>query len=321
MRAVSARHGGHGVTMLASPPDYATTCSNMSEFMNLIMFINSFVTLDLSDVDCDGTFSDITFCYPLGWRWSMRLRHPDGQTVHLAGTLASEPATELRQLLHLNHIGMRRRVQTGLAERGLEVVTFSAAFVHNSWRAWWTYLLDLAYILADLLPEDTTHGSVCTTVPKLGDEPWESAARELEDLSSGLTEIAWHTGSFIRVGCAQQDGTLLVTMDDTVRLLSSVDRTRVGACLVPARLTAHSETPAQALLKLRRANMNVVKVRLPGTGGQALLGAVLGGPHPLCDHIEAETPAALEEAYEELSILGLSDTDDRPMPGLGRSVI
>jgi hypothetical protein len=62
-------------------------------------------------------------------------------------------------------------------------------------------------------------------------------------------------------------------------------------------------------------------VRLPGTGGQALLGAVLGGPHPLCDHIEAETPAALEEAYEELSILGLSDTDDRPMPGLGQSVI
>jgi hypothetical protein len=275
----------------------------------------------------------------------MRLRHPDGQTVHLAGTLASEPATELRQLLHLiqihpapagaaclsltltppfastlaGSIGMRRRVQTGLAERGLEVVTFSAAFVHNSWRAWWTYLLDLAYILADLLPEDTTHGSVCTTVPKLGDEPWESAARELEDLSSGLTEIAWHTGSFIRVGCAQQDGTLLVTMDDTVRLLSTVDRTRVGACLDPARLTAHSETPAQALLKLRRANMNVVKVRLPGTGGQALLGAVLGGPHPLCDHIEAETPAALEEAYEELSILGLSDTDDRPSPGLGQA--
>ncbi|GIH03245.1 hypothetical protein Rhe02_13120 [Rhizocola hellebori] len=275
----------------------------------------------------------------------MRLRHPDGQTVHLAGTLASEPATDLRQLLDLisshpagvaclsltlspafastlaGSIGMRRRVQVGLASRGLEVVTLSAGFVHNSWRAWWTYLLDLAYILADLLPEDTTHGSVCTTVPKLGEEPWESAARELEDLSSGLTEIAWHTGSFIRVGCAQQDGTLLVTMDDTVRLLSTVDRTRVGACLDPARLTAHSETPAQALLKLRRANMNVVKVRLPGPGGQALLSAVLGGPHPLCDHIEAETSAALEEAYEELAILGLSDTDDRPMPGLGRSVL
>ncbi len=275
----------------------------------------------------------------------MRLRHPDGQTVHLAGTLAIEPATELRQLLALirgypagvaclsltlspalasalaGSISMRRRVQTGLEARGLEVVTLSAGYVPNSWRTWWTYLLDLAYILADLLPEDTTHGSVCTTVPRLGEEPWESAARELEDLSSGLTEIAWHTGSFIRVACAQKDGTLLATMDDTVRLLSTVDRTRVGACLDPARLTAQSETPAQALLKLRRANMSVVKVRLPGTGGQALLGAVLGGPHPLCDHIEAETPAALEEAYEELSILGLSDTDDRPASELGQPVL
>lgn len=275
----------------------------------------------------------------------MRLRHPDGQTVHLAGTLATEPATELRQLLALikgyplgvaclsltlsptlasalaGSISMRRRLQTGLESRGLEVVTLSAGYAPNSWRTWWTYLLDLAYILADLLPEDTTHGSVCTTVPRLGDDPWEAAARELEDLSSGLTEIAWHTGSFIRVACAQKDGTLLATMDDTVRLLTNVDRTRVGACLDPARLVAQSETPAQALLKLRRANMSVVKVRLPGPGGQALLGALLGGPHPVCDHIEAETPAALEEAYEELSILGLTDTQDQLAPELGQSAV
>lgn len=274
----------------------------------------------------------------------MRLRHPDGQVVHLAETLASQPHTDLRELLQqLNayegdvaclsvslspafaselagSISMRRRLQIGLSSRDLEIVTLHAAFVHHSWRSWWTYLLDLAYILADLLPDDTTHGSICTTVPSLGEDPWEAAARELEDLASGLTEIAWHTGSFIRVACAQADGTLLATIDDAVRLLSDIDRTRIGVCLEPTRLAAQLETPAQALLKLRRANVNVVKVKLSAPGGQALINALLGGPNALCDHIEAVTPEALEQAQEELEILGLdSIEDDRPIPGMGRS--
>ncbi|HCT76386.1 MAG TPA: hypothetical protein DGG94_22155 [Micromonosporaceae bacterium] len=276
----------------------------------------------------------------------MRLRHPDGQTVHLAGLLSPEPENELRDLLTrletysgdlsclslslspafasglAGSIGMRRRLEMGLSARGLEVVTLRAAFVHHSWRSWWTYLLDLAYILADLLPEDTTHGSISTTVPSLGEDPWESAARELEDLGSGLTEIAWHTGSFIRVACAPQEGTLLADIDDSVRLLSSVDPARIGVCLDPATLAELSETPAQALLKLRRAKLNVVKLRLGGAAGsatQALLGAVLGSAHPLCDHFEA-APAALDEALEEFGILGMAEMEDRPMPGLGRSV-
>jgi sugar phosphate isomerase/epimerase len=274
----------------------------------------------------------------------MRLRHIDGQTVHLAGSIASAPDDDLRDLLSrlqsysgeltccslsltpslasalAGSIGMRRRLQLALTASGLEVVTLQAAVLPRSWRDWWTYLLDLAYILADLLPEDTTHGSICTSVPRLGEDPWETAARELEDLGSGLTEIAWHTGSFIRVACAQTEGTLLTDIDDACRLLSSIDPARIGVCLDPSRLVQLSETPAQALVKLRRARLSVVKVLLtePGFGG--LLNAVLGGPHALCDHIEATTPRSMEEAREEMSILGLDGADDRPIPGLGRSV-
>src|SRR5262245_27749979 len=167
--------------------------------------------LDLSDVDCDARFSDNTYPPSGGRRWPLRLRHIDGQTVHLVGSLASEPDDDLRELLArlssysgditccslsltpslasalAGSIGMRRRLQLALSARGLEVVTFQASVLPRSWRDWWTYLLDLAYILADLLPEDTTHGSIGTSVPLLGDEPWETAARELEDLGSGLT--------------------------------------------------------------------------------------------------------------------------------------
>ena len=274
----------------------------------------------------------------------MRLRHIDGQTVHLAGSLASEPDDDFRDLLTrvqsyageltccslsltpalasilAGSTGMRRGLQLALTAQGLEVVTLQAAVLPRSWRDWWTYLLDLAYILADLLPEDTTHGSICTGVPLLGDDPWEAAARELEDLSSGLTEIAWHTGSFIRVACAQADGTLLSTIDDACRLLGPIDPSRIGVCLDPARLIKLSETPAQALVKLRRARLNVVKVKLAEPGFQGLLNAILGGPHALCDHIEATTPQTMDEARLEMVILGLDGADDRPIPGLGRSV-
>jgi hypothetical protein len=274
----------------------------------------------------------------------MRLRHIDGQTVHLVGSLAPEPDDDFRDLLArvqayegeltccslsltpglastlAGSSGMRRRLHLALTSRGLEVVTLQAAVLPRSWRDWWTYLLDLAYLLADLLPEDTTHGSICTSVPRLGDDPWEAAARELEDLSSGLTEIAWHTGSFIRVACAQQDGTLLTTVDDACRLLGSIDPSRIGVCLDPARLVRLSETPAQALVKLRRARLSVVKVKLAELGFQGLLTALLGGPHALCDHVEATTAQTLEEARQEMAILGLDGADDRPIPGLGRSV-
>src|SRR5688500_114506 len=92
----------------------------------------------------------------------MRLRHPDGQTVYLASVLHSLPDTDLRALfkrvdaaaadtgaeanslsLSLNpalasalagSIGMRRRLQYGLASRGFEVVTLSGVFPHRHWR-------------------------------------------------------------------------------------------------------------------------------------------------------------------------------------------
>lgn len=284
----------------------------------------------------------------------MRLRHPDGQTVYLASVLPSQLDTDLRGLfrridgnrpdsgvevaclsLCLNaalasdlagSIGMRRRLQIGLASRGYEVVTLGGAFGHRHWRTWWTHVLDLARVLADLLPEDTTHGSISTTVPALGEDAWDNATRELDDLSSGLTEIAWHTGSFIRVACELGEGTLLETVDDAVRLLSSVDQTRIGVCLSPSHLAATSEPPAQALVKLRRTHLAVVKVKLvesdcddevaPTT--RASLAALLGGNHPICDHFEASTTKALDATRDEFVALGLDGAGDRPMPGLGR---
>ncbi len=273
----------------------------------------------------------------------MRLLHPDGQTVYVAEILPARPENDLRSLIGeienysgdvsslslslgtslasdlAGSVGMRRRLQAALAARELEVVTFRASVPHRTWRTWWTYLLDLARVLADLLHEDTTHGSISTTVPAIGEDPWEAAARELDDLGSGLTEIAWHTGSFVRVGCELGEGTLLTTVDEAVQLLGQVDPARIGLCLDPGPLLDAGDTAPQALVKLRRANLSVVKVHLDGNASsRALLGALLGGGHPLCDHYEVSTPKALVAAQEEFAVLGLDGAGDRPMPGRGR---
>jgi sugar phosphate isomerase/epimerase len=274
----------------------------------------------------------------------MRLLHPDGQTVYLAEVVPAYPVNDIRALLHeietysgevsclslalgtalasdlAGSVSMRRRLQNALANRGVETVTLRNAVNHRTWRTWWTYLLDLARVLADLLQEDTTHGSISTTVPAIGEDPWEAAFRELEDLSSGLTEIAWHTGAFIRVGCEIGDGTLLTTIDDAVQLLAKTDLSRIGVCLDPSPLHDAGDTVPQALVKLRRANLNVIKVHLDGeVSARQLLGSLLGGGHPVCDHYEVTSAKALKAAQEELAVLGMDGAGNRPMPGLGRS--
>jgi hypothetical protein len=261
----------------------------------------------------------------------MRLLHPDGQNIYVAQVFPAQPENDFRALTaQINSysgdvtclslalgsqlastlagsVGMRRRLQAALTARGLEVVTLHCAVQHDTWRTWWTYLLDLARILADLLHEDTTHGSISTTVPVIGEDAWDAAMRELDDLSTGLTEIAWHTGAFIRVGCEIGEGTLFTSVDEAVNLLGDVDPSRIGLTLDPARLAGAAPL---ALAKLRRANLSVIKVQLTTDASPAaLLAAMLGGPHPLCDHYEVNSARTLKSAQEEFSILCLGGTD------------
>lgn len=298
----------------------------------------------------------------------MRLRHPDGQTVHLATVISVENVRDMPTLLrrldteavpererHLadvlsislrlgpvfaatlaSSLGMRRRLRDELAARALEVVTLDtgadATPPDGAWRAWCTYTLDLARVLVDLLPDDGAHGSVSTTLPFFGSDDeqegqWQVAVRLLDDLSAGLTEIAWHTGRLVRVAIEPAPLTLISNSDGAVRLLSRADPARVGVCLNPHHLAMVGETPAQALAQLRRSRLAVVKVRLGATTQvaqqeavtQAVLGSLLGGARADCDHLEASAPAQLDAALDELGVLGLDGATGRPMPGAGRA--
>jgi sugar phosphate isomerase/epimerase len=261
----------------------------------------------------------------------------------LAATLASS-------------LGLRQRLRHELAVRRLEVVTLDTGPdvtpPDGSWRTWWMHTLDLARVLVDLLPEDSAHGSISTTLPRsavaalTGDEAdgetdaaadevrreqrereWQVATRLMADLSGGLTEIAWHTGRLVRVAVEAAPNTLVTGSQDVVRLLERADPARIGACLSAEQLAHAAESPAQALTRLRRARLSVVKLRLghhaDGTDlaavARSMLAAVLGGVHAGCDHLEVDGTEELDAARDELSAVGLDGAADRPMPGVGRA--
>jgi sugar phosphate isomerase/epimerase len=161
--------------------------------------------------------------------------------------LAAEAAAALA-----GDAALRGRLRDALASRGLEVVTFNGfpyAGFHDEvvkravYRPDWAdprraaYTRDLATILADLLPDDVTDGSI-STLPLGWREWWDEAgnavaARALADLVGHLDEIAARTGKQIRVGLEPEPGCTVETIAQAVTALddTDADRSRIGVCL------------------------------------------------------------------------------------------
>lgn len=170
----------------------------------------------------------------------------------------------------------RRRLRRELDLRGLEVVTLngvpcrsplSPAGRHAEHQPDWTsrerleYTLNLARVLADLLPPDAACGSV-STVPPTGPGAPPPIARLLDELAEGLTEVAWRTGRLIRVGFEPQPGSAMETTEQAVSALRQVDTDRIGISLDLAHLACAWEDPRQALDRLGRAGLPIVKVQV-----------------------------------------------------------
>lgn len=172
--------------------------------------------------------------------------------------------------------GLRRE----LTARGLEVVTLNGfpyrgfhdpVVKHAVYRPDWTtpdrlhYTLDLARVLAALLPDDAAHGSV-STVPLGWRTPWtagqaDDAARTLEALAGGLAALAGATGRTIKVGLEPEPGCVVETTAEAARHLARVDTDRIGVCLDACHLAVGFEEPAAALARLDAAGLTVVKTQ------------------------------------------------------------
>ncbi|MGC5020839.1 metabolite traffic protein EboE [Micromonospora sp. DT47] len=185
-----------------------------------------------------------------------------------AAELAADPAA-------------RRRLRAELTVRGLEVVTlngfpygaFQAPVVKGAvYRPDWTtdarldYTLDLARVLADLLPDDAARGSV-STLPLAWRHPWDAdradaARRRLDRLAAGLAAVERDTGRPVRVGFEPEPGCVVERTGQAVAALAGVDTERLGVCLDLAHLACAWEEPAEALDRLRVAGLPVVKVQV-----------------------------------------------------------
>jgi hypothetical protein len=175
----------------------------------------------------------------------------------------------------------RRRLRTALDVRGLEVVTFNgfpyAAFQdpvvkHAVYRPDWTdprrlkYTLDLATVLADVLPADAARGSI-STLPLAWREPWtpgrsEACRRSLSALATELAALERRTGRPIRIAVEPEPGCVVETTAQAAELLSGMDTRYLGVCLDLAHLACAWEEPAAALARLRSAGLPVVKTQL-----------------------------------------------------------
>ncbi|MFJ8198247.1 metabolite traffic protein EboE [Streptomyces sp. NPDC096152] len=176
--------------------------------------------------------------------------------------------------------GQVARLRRELTARGLEVVTLNGfpyrgfhdpVVKHAVYRPDWTtperlhYTLDLARVLAALLPDDAAHGSV-STVPLGWRTPWtagqaDEAARTLDSLAGGLATLAADTGRTIKVGLEPEPGCVVETTAQATRHLAGVDTDRIGVCLDACHLAVGFEEPAAALARLDAAGLQVVKTQ------------------------------------------------------------
>jgi len=239
----------------------------------------------------------------------MRLRHPDGQLVHLsyctnvhaaedfAGILGQLDtyAVPIRERLGADVLGLglwlaapvaaglaadvagRQRLRRELDARGLEVVTlngfpyqsFQAPVVkHAVYQPDWTtaqrlaYTLDLAHVLADLLPADAARGSI-STLPLAWRTPWDATRagdcrHHLDELARSLAQLDRE----IRVAFEPEPGCVIENTAQAAEILAGMDSRRLGVCLDLAHLACAWEEPAEALRTLAAAGLPIVKVQV-----------------------------------------------------------
>ncbi|WBB79730.1 metabolite traffic protein EboE [Micromonospora sp. WMMD882] len=237
----------------------------------------------------DGSAVHVSYCTNV---------HP---AEELPGVLAQLDtyATPVRERLGVDRLGLglwlaapvaaelaadptaRARLRHELTVRGLEVVTLNgfpyAAFqapvvkgdvYHPDWATpqRLAYTLDLARVLADLLPDDAARGSV-STLPLAWRTPWDAdradaARRRLDELAAGLAVVERDTGRPVRVGFEPEPGCVVESTGQAATALAGVDSDRLGVCLDLAHLACAWEEPAAALARLRAAGLPVVKVQV-----------------------------------------------------------
>ncbi|UIX29714.1 metabolite traffic protein EboE [Streptomyces sp. GQFP] len=217
-----------------------------------------------------------------------------------------------------------RGLRTELDRRGLEVVTlngfpyegFGAEEVkYRVYKPDWAdperlaHTTDLARVLAGLLPDDVTEGSI-STLPLAWRTAYDgeraaTAMTALGTLAERLDALAELTGRSIRVGLEPEPGCTVETTADAIAPLTAIGHDRIGICVDTCHLATSFEDPHTALDALTEARVPVVKSQLS---------AALHAEHPHLPEVR-EALAAFDEPRflhqtRTATAAGLRGTDD-----------
>ncbi|MFL1899327.1 metabolite traffic protein EboE [Streptomyces tauricus] len=217
-----------------------------------------------------------------------------------------------------------RGLRAELDSRGLEVVTlngfpyegFGAEEVkYRVYKPDWAdperldHTTALARLLAGLLPDDITEGTI-STLPLAwrtvyDDDRAALAHTALRTLAERLDALEELTGRSIRIGLEPEPGCTVETTADAIAPLAAIGRDRIGVCVDTCHLATSFEDPHTALDRLAAAGVPVVKSQLS---------AALHAEHPHLPEVR-EALAAFDEPRflhqtRTLTAAGLRGTDD-----------
>ncbi|MFG2420800.1 metabolite traffic protein EboE [Streptomyces sp. NPDC048448] len=217
-----------------------------------------------------------------------------------------------------------RALRTELDRRGLEVVTlngfpyegFGAEEVkYRVYRPDWAdperlvHTTALARVLAQLLPDDITEGSV-STLPlawrtAYDDDRAARARAALTTLAERLDALHELTGRSLRVGLEPEPGCTVETTADALAPLTAIGHDRIGICVDTCHLATSFEDPHTALDALTEARVPIVKSQLS---------AALHAEHPRLPEVRAALAAFDEPRFlhqtRTTTATGLRGTDD-----------
>jgi len=219
-----------------------------------------------------------------------------------------------------------RTLRTALDRRGLEVVTLNG-FLYDGfgtgevkyrvYRPDWAaperldHTTALARVLAGLLPDDVTEGSV-STLPLawgtvLDGARADRARTALRTLAERLDALQELTGRSVRVGLEPEPGCAVATTADALAPLAAIGHPRIGICVDTCHLATSFEDPHTALDALAEAGVPVVKSQLS---------AALHAERPDLPAVREALAAFAEPRYlhqtRALTATGLTGTDDLP---------
>ncbi|MER7665654.1 MULTISPECIES: metabolite traffic protein EboE [unclassified Streptomyces] len=227
-----------------------------------------------------------------------------------------------------------RGLRGELDRRGLEVVTlngfpyegFGAEEVkYRVYKPDWTdperlsHTTDLARVLAGLLPEDVTEGTI-STLPLAWRTPFDNVAAEsaraaLTALAERLDALEDLTGKSVRIAVEPEPGCIVETTADAIAPLSGVASHRIGVCIDTCHLATSFEDPETALAALTAAGVTVPK---------AQLSAALHAEEPHLPDVRAALAAFAEPRFlhqtRTRTSAGLRGTDDLPEAVAGEAL-